>query len=181
MALAGVGVDIVDIARIERAIGRNPHFAQRVFTEEERAYCERKPRPAEHYACRFAAREAVLKALGTGFSGGIGWQDVSVTRDEAGRPHAMLAGRAAEVAQAHGVEEIALSLSFTHDYAVANAVAITEATRPKQSEAPDPKAELAASFREARSLLDELERVDEAPVEPNTVSTQEVAKTSHEE
>ena len=79
------------------------------------------------------------------------------------------------------MEEIALSLSFTHDYAVANAVAITEATRPKQSEAPDPKAELAASFREARSLLDELERVDEAPVEPNTVSTQEVAKTSHEE
>lgn len=181
MALAGVGVDIVDIARIERAIGRNPHFAQRVFTDEERAYCEHKPRPAEHYACRFAAREAVLKALGTGFSGGIGWQDVSVIRDDAGRPHAVLAGRAAEIAQAHGVEEIALSLSFTHDYAVANAVAITEATRPKRTETPDPKAELAASFREARSLLDELEleRVDEDLT--NTVPTQEASEASHEE
>lgn len=175
MALAGVGVDIVEISRVERALSRNPRFAERLFTEEERAYCEGRPRPAEHYACRFAAREAVLKALGTGFSQGIGWQDVSVSRDASGRPRAVLAGRAAEVARERGVQEVALSLSFTRELAVANAVAVTEAARPRRDEAPDPKAALAASFREARSLIDELDRAgqdqwgaggDEAPDGP---------------
>ena len=81
MDLAGIGVDIVEIDRIERILERTPSFARRVFTEEEISYCERTRRPAEHYAGRFAAREAVLKALGTGFSGGIGLKDVWVTRD----------------------------------------------------------------------------------------------------
>ena len=113
------------------------------------------------YAGRFAAREAVLKALGTGFSQGIGLKDVSVTRDESGRPQVLLAGRAAEVAAEQGVLEIALSLSFTRDMAVANAVAVTEAARPHRDEARDPDRELAASFKEARSVIDELERLQE--------------------
>ena len=108
-----------------------------------------------------AAREAVLKALGTGFSQGIGLKDVSVTRDESGRPQVLLAGRAAEVAAEQGVLEIALSLSFTRDMAVANAVAVTEAARPHRDEARDPDRELAASFKEARSVIDELERLQE--------------------
>ena len=77
MALASVGVDMVEIARMEKVLGRRPNFAKRVFTKEERAYCDRMARPAQHYAARFAAREAVLKALGTGFSRGIGFADVS--------------------------------------------------------------------------------------------------------
>ena len=81
MALAGIGVDMLEIARMQQAIERRPHFIRRMFTDAERAYCERTARPAEHYAARFAAREAVLKALGTGFSSGIGFQDVSVERD----------------------------------------------------------------------------------------------------
>lgn len=161
MALAGVGVDIVEIARMERILERTPRFAQRVFTEEERRYCEHTARPAAHYACRFAAREAVVKALGTGFSQGIAFNDVSVSSDAAGRPRAVLAGRAAEVAAAQGVLSVAISLSFTRDMAVANAVATTAETAPKASEARDPKRELAASFREARSVIDELERVEE--------------------
>ena len=64
MALAGVGVDIFEIARMERALRRHPRLATRVFTEQEQQYCNSKARPAQHYACRFAAREAVLKALG---------------------------------------------------------------------------------------------------------------------
>ncbi|MBR3317372.1 MAG: holo-ACP synthase [Atopobiaceae bacterium] len=163
MALAGIGVDMVEIARMEKVLARRPNFAKRVFTDDERAYCDRMARPAQHYAARFAAREAVLKALGTGFSRGIGFADVSVTRNDAGQPQARLAGRAAEVAAELGVHEVALSLSYTHEVAVANAVAVTDEVRPKQEQRPDPRAELRKSFREARSVLDELdalERVD---------------------
>lgn len=152
---------MLEISRMERVLERRPSFARRVFTDEERAYCEKSARPAEHYAARFAAREAVLKALGTGFSGGIGLRDVSVTRDEAGRPRVLLAGRAAEVAREKGVREIALSISHTRDVAVANALAVTDEVRPAPPERDDAARRLAASFKEARAVLDELERVQE--------------------
>ena len=161
MALASVGVDMVEIARMEKVLGRRPNFARRVFTKEERVYCDRMARPAQHYAARFAAREAVLKALGTGFSRGIGFSDVSVGRSETGQPLAVLTGRAAEIAAEQGVLEVALSLSYTHEVAVASAVAMTEEVRPRVEEKPDPKEELRASFRAARSVIDELERVEE--------------------
>lgn len=160
MALAGIGVDILEIARMEKVLARRPSFAVRVFTEEERAYCERMARPAQHYAARFAAREAVLKALGTGFSHGVGLADVSVQNNDAGRPEVVLTGRAREIADEQGIREVALSLSYTHDVAVANAVAMTDEVRPRQDERSNPKDELRASFRAARSVLDELERVD---------------------
>jgi len=155
---AGIGVDMLEIARMERVIKRRPSFLKRVFTDEERAYCDSFARPAEHYAARFAAREAVLKALGTGFSQGIGVKDVSVINDESGRPLAVLTGRAKEVARERGVQEIALSLSHTQEVAVANAVAVTEEARPKVDERPDPAQELLASFKAARTVIDELER-----------------------
>lgn len=167
MALAGVGVDILDIARTERAIERTPAFCRRVFTDAERAYCERRARPAQHYAARFAAREAVLKALGTGFSRGVGLRDVSVAHDEAGRPVAVLTGRVKEIAQEQGVLAVEISLSFTHDVAVANAVAVTAEVRPKPRDAFDPRRAMDASFREARGIIDELERVQEEALEPN--------------
>ncbi|WP_028263776.1 holo-ACP synthase [Atopobium fossor] len=159
MALAGVGVDIFEIARMERALERRPYLAKRMFTVQEQQYCNSKARPAQHYACRFAAREAVLKALGTGFSQGIGLSDVSVSHDAHGKPVAVLCNKALEIAQQNGVLEVALSLSFTHELAVANAVAVTDQVRPKKDEKPDSKAQLAASFKEARSVIDELERV----------------------
>ena len=161
MALAGVGVDIVEIARMRRAMEKNPAFIRRVFTDEERAYCERSGRTAEHYAARFAAREAVLKALGTGFSRGVGFSDVSVGRTELGQPKVLLSGRAAEIAAEQGVQEIALSLSFTREVAIANAVAVTEGVRPKPDERKSAAAELDMSFKEARSIIDDLERVQD--------------------
>lgn len=166
MAAAGIGVDMLEIARMQRAIERRPNFLRRVFTDEERAYCERCARPAEHYAARWAAREAVLKALGCGFGNGVHVSDVSVTVDERGHAHAKLQGRAAQIAAEQGVSEIALSLSYTREVAVANAVAVTEAVRPKPDAKKDAARELAASFREARSLIDELERVETLPVVP---------------
>lgn len=156
---------MLEIARMQRAMERTPRILRRIFTDEERAYCERRARPAEHYAARFAAREAVLKALGTGFSDGIGLKDVSVSRDESGRPKAVLVGRAAEIAQSQGVREIALSLTHTREVAVANAVAVTDAVRPRTEDKHDAASELAASFKEARSVLDELERVQDGLME----------------
>ena len=161
MAFAGIGVDLLEISRMKRAMERTPRLITRVFTDEEQAYCMRTSRPAQHFAARFAAREAVLKALGTGFSQGVGFKDVSVGRDDAGRPFAILTGRAAEIAAEQGVQEVALSLSYTHEVAMANAVAVTDAVRPQKDERPDAAAELAASFKAARSVLDELERVQD--------------------
>lgn len=155
---AGIGVDLLEIGRMARTIERRPSFVRRVFTDAERTYCESTARPAEHYAARFAAREAVLKALGTGFSQGIGPKDVSVEIDEAGRPVAVLRGRAAEVAAERGVQEVALSLSHTHEVAVANAVLVTEDVRPRVEERADPARELFASFKAARTIISELER-----------------------
>ena len=162
MAEAGIGVDIVEIPRMERILDRTPAFARRMFTEEEQAYCERSSRRAAHYAARFAAREAVLKALGTGFSQGIGRKDVSVSRDDRGRPIAVLSGKALEIAQERGIVEVALSLSLTSELAVANAMAITEASRPQAKDRKeDERAQVARSFKDARSILDELERVQD--------------------
>lgn len=165
MAEAGVGVDIVEIARMERIRQVTPGFFPRVFTEEECAYCESTSRPAVHYACRFAAREAVLKALGTGFSG-MHRKDVSVSLDPSGKPIVVLAGRAQELARERGIVEFALSLSATNDLAVANAMAITDDARPKpKTSKQDEKRRIAQSFREARGVLDELERVQNIDLE----------------
>lgn len=156
--IGGLGVDIVEIDRMREALARRPRMRERLFSAEERAYCDARSRPEVHYAMRFAAKEAVLKALGTGFSG-MRFTDVEVVRDERGRPVPKLSGRAAEVAAGLGVLEMHLSLSFTHVNAVASAVAITEAHRVAPKEQPvDPMAALSASFKEARAMLDEIPR-----------------------
>ncbi len=158
MPVAGIGVDMVEIARMERVMERTPSFCARVFTEEERRYCDSRPRPAAHYAARFAAREAVLKSLGIGFGSGVWVRDVSVGRDELGRPYAILSGGARRSAQAKGVEQVALALTHTHELAVANAVALREALRPQKKESINPLKELEANFREARLLMEDLEK-----------------------
>lgn len=166
VGIRGLGVDIVEIDRMKAALERRPSMRERLFSDAERAYCDKRKKPEIHYAMRFAAKEAVLKALGTGFSG-MRFRDVEVVRDESGRPVPVLYGRAAEVAAQRGVVELHLSLSFTHSTAVASAVAITEAHRPKPKDVPhDPMAELAASFKEARAMLDEVERSPENGDEP---------------
>ena len=102
----------------------------------------------------------MLKALGTGFSQGVGRKDVSVTRDKLGKPKALLSGRALEIAQEQGVVEVALSITLTGDLAVANAIAITDDARPKpKDEKVSTKKRVAQTFKEARSVLDELEQL----------------------
>ena len=144
---------------MERAISRHPSLVRRVFTDDERRYCEGMARPAEHYAARLAARRAVLKALECGPGEGVTRWDVSVGQADNGRPIALLQGRARQAAEERGVAEIALSLSFIHDVATAMALLVTDEVRPKPKEERDPERELLSSFKRARSVLDELDHL----------------------
>jgi holo-[acyl-carrier protein] synthase len=118
--ILGTGVDLAEVARIRASIERyGERFIRRVFTERETAYAERKANRYERYAARFAAKEAGMKALGTGWSGGIRWQDLEVTNLPSGRPTLELHGVAREVADRLGVQAIHLSLTHTSDQAMA--------------------------------------------------------------
>ena len=160
----GLGVDIVEIERMKRILARTPRFRMRMFSEDERAYCDAKAAPEVHYATRFAAKEAVVKALGTGFSQGVSPRDIEVRRSSKGKPSIALSGRAREIAQEAGVRELPISLSYTHTEAVACAMAITEESIRASESRVDPMAELAQQFKEARALLDEMD----APSEKET-------------
>jgi holo-[acyl-carrier protein] synthase len=120
--IAGLGVDLCEIARMERAIARHPTLRDRVFTPEEIAYCDSKARPAESYAGRFAAREATIKALG-GYRGRL-WQDVSVTRHPSGAPAIRLDGNAKRRADALGVTDVLITFTHERTNAVAFAIAV---------------------------------------------------------
>ena len=121
--ILGIGVDLVDVARIDRAIERHGgHFLRRVFTEKEIAYCAGMRAPGPHYAVRFAAKEAVSKAFGTGIGGRLGFQEIEVCRGESGAPFIVLRGAAARFADERGVQKIHLALSHTEAHAVAHVV-----------------------------------------------------------
>ena len=152
----GLGVDIVEVDRMAALLERSPTFPEQVFSPEERAYCNRKANSATHYALRFAAKEAVVKALGTGFAEGIWVRDIEVERSKSGKPLVKLTGRALEVARERGVREFSLSLSYTHNTAVACALAITESSVRASQKRKDSKEELAQQFKEVRGILDEL-------------------------
>ncbi|MBQ9000513.1 MAG: holo-ACP synthase [Eggerthellaceae bacterium] len=152
----GLGVDIVEIERMRNLLARKPSFAEQVFSPAECAYCEKKSNPATHYALRFAAKEAVVKALGTGFSEGIWVHDIEVERAQNGKPSVKLSGRALEVADELGVRELSLSMSYTHTDAVACAMAVTDSAVRASEKRKDPMEELARQFKETRKMLDDL-------------------------
>jgi holo-[acyl-carrier protein] synthase len=122
--IVGLGVDICEIARMERALEHHPTLRQRVFTLEEIAYCDAKARPAESYAGRFAAREATIKALG-GYRGKR-WQDISVTRHPSGAPTIALAGNAKRKADQLGITGVLITTTHEKTNAVAFAIAVRE-------------------------------------------------------
>lgn len=113
------GVDIVEVPRIQAAVERwNGRFENRVYTESERIYCRSKARPYPSFAARFAAKEAAMKALGTGWNG-VDWKEIEVIRGERGKPAIRFHGRALERFIALGGRDVRLSLSHTESYAVA--------------------------------------------------------------
>lgn len=119
------GVDLVEVARIARLLAEHPErFLERVFTPGERDYCLAGRRRDEHLAARFAAKEATLKALGTGWRSGIAWTDVEVSLLPSGAPVLRLQGRAAQVASEQGVSRWLVSLSHTPEYAMASVIGL---------------------------------------------------------
>jgi len=119
----GIGVDVVETARIESSLERfGDRFLQRVFTEGEIQYCNSMKFPARHLAARFAAKEAVSKAFGTGIGGSMGWKEIEVKRKESGEPYIQLHGAALQHARQLQVTDVFASLSHSDNYSVANAV-----------------------------------------------------------
>jgi len=120
--IIGIGVDLVKISRIEKAGKGHPGFLERVFTAREREYCDRMKFPAQHYAARFAAKEAILKAFGTGLGAGMKWTDIEVLHGEGGGPIVTMRGGVKDCADLKGVKQVLLSYSHDEGYAVAQAV-----------------------------------------------------------
>ena len=125
MKILGTGIDIVETARIAESIKRHGEkFLARVFTAGEREYCAAMRKPETFYAARFAAKEAISKAFGTGFGAQLGWLDIDIRRKASGEPFVILSGDGAATAKRLGVTEIRISMSHSDHYAVANALAI---------------------------------------------------------
>ena len=121
--IVGTGIDIAEVPRMARAIERfGQRFLNRIFTEGEIRYCESKANRIERYAARFAAKEAGMKALGTGWNHGVRWRDIEVRRQPGGRPTLAFHGRAGEFAARMQVTNIALSLTHTVDQAMAQVI-----------------------------------------------------------
>ena len=148
------GIDLIEVERFRsQKPGIRERFLARVYTEAELDYCAGND---QHLAGRFAAKEAVVKALGTGFADGIWVNDIEVVRAKNGKPSVALSGRALEVAREQGVKSISISLSYTHIEAVACAMAITSDSLKAMERRVDPMRQLAQQFKEARALLDDL-------------------------
>ena len=124
--MLGTGIDIVENSRMRLMLERwGPRFKNRVFLTKEQAYCDGKPHPYNHYAGRFAVKEAVSKALGTGVGAHIGWLDIEVTRNaESGAPSVCLSDRAWNLLRTRGASRVLVSLSHTHQHAVAQALVL---------------------------------------------------------
>jgi holo-[acyl-carrier protein] synthase len=121
--ISGIGTDIVAIERFQRFVDQNNiALLQRLFTERERSLCSARKNCASCYAARFAAKEAFLKALGTGLSDGISWQDMEITRNDLGKPGLLLTGRAREIFATQGLDSAFLSLSHDGGNAIAMVV-----------------------------------------------------------
>ena len=121
--IVGTGIDIVEVPRVAASIERfGARFLERVFTEAEIRYCRSKQNAAERFAARFAAKEAGLKAIGTGWRRGVAWKDVEVRREPGGRPTIAFSGKAAEFAAKLGVTRASLSISHTKEHAIAEVI-----------------------------------------------------------
>ncbi len=120
--LYGLGTDIIEIARIEKALEKHQErFLERIFTQKERDYCQRHQNPLPHYAGRFAAKEAIVKALGTGITQDVFWQDIEILNDASGKPEASFSKRL----QKQFPYQIMLSISHCNHYATATAILVS--------------------------------------------------------
>ncbi len=125
MGIVAMGLDLLRVERLEEVVARRgATFLERVFTADERAYCDAHARPGTHYAGRFAVKEAVMKTLGTGWAHGVRWLDIEVVREPGQAPRVRLHGTTARIAAERGIDR--LHVTITHDAGIAAAVAIGE-------------------------------------------------------
>jgi holo-[acyl-carrier protein] synthase len=139
MEILGIGTDIVECPRIGKMIERHGElFLRRIYTQREIRYCQSRKHAIEHFAGRWAAKEAILKAMGTGRSRGIAWTHVEVRNGPDGRPQVMICGAAREVARERQIGEILVSISHCRTYATAHALALGRLAAPADKPAaPD--------------------------------------------
>jgi holo-[acyl-carrier protein] synthase len=131
--ILGTGIDIVETARIQDSVEKfGDRFLNRCFWSDEVAYCQGMKFPALHLAARFAAKEAISKAFGTGIGKQLGWKDMEVRKRDSGEPYLVLHGRGEELAQARGVTEVFISLSHCKEYAAAQAVIVGRSAGAQQ-------------------------------------------------
>jgi holo-[acyl-carrier protein] synthase len=129
--IIGLGTDIVEVVRIGQMIERHgEHFLSRVFTDEEVRYCQQRREYTQHYAGRWAAKEAVMKTLGTGWSRGVSWRDIEVCSSKSGKPTIALHGATAEIALAAGITRMLITISHCRAYATATALALGHTGQP---------------------------------------------------
>lgn len=127
MNVYGIGTDIVECDRIQGMIDKHDDmFIDRVYTPKEIEYCSNRKSSTQHFAGRWAAKEAVLKALGTGWAKGVSWTDIEIWNEMGGRPKVRLGGGAREICEQMGIREILVSISHCRNYATAYATALSE-------------------------------------------------------
>ena len=130
MKIIAHGIDLVDFGRIEQMLEKHPQrFLDRVFTAAEQADADKQKNRIEKLAGRFAAKEAVMKLIGTGWRDGIAWTDIEVVNNPLGQPLVSIAGKVKELADAKGIEQITLSITHTSNFAIASAVALQTASK----------------------------------------------------
>jgi len=115
----GIGIDIIEVSRIEKSISKESGFKERVFTKNEIIYCESKANKEQYYAARFAAKEAFFKALGSGWSNGFAWTEVEIAKNEAGAPYIMTHGKVKEFIKQNQISGMHVSLSHIKETAIA--------------------------------------------------------------
>ena len=115
----GIGTDIIEVDRVEKMVARGRKHLETIFTEREMEYCEIKVRKFEHYAARFAAKEAVLKALGTGWRDGLAFSDIEILNDDLGKPKISLQGKVKAFFDEQQIKQVSISLSHTKENAIA--------------------------------------------------------------
>lgn len=119
MKIFGIGTDIIEVERVKKAIERSENFKNRVFSTEEIIICNNKAKPYQSYAARFAAKEAIFKAMGTGWADGVAWTDISISQEKNGKPIANVYGKVKEFFDKEDIKNIHISMSHLKEYAIA--------------------------------------------------------------
>jgi holo-[acyl-carrier protein] synthase len=115
----GIGIDIIEIIRVEKMVAKGRQYLEAIFTENEMNYCDAKARKYEHYAARFAAKEALLKALGTGWRGGLAYSDIEIIHEESGKPEVVVRSEIRKFFNRNNIHKTSISLSHTKEIAIA--------------------------------------------------------------